>query len=570
MSHETIRAKLARIYGEDRADDIADDLSALAKSVQIHPPDDAALSESDAILITYGDQVRQSGEPPLQTLHTFLKDTLKGTFNSVHILPFYPYSSDDGFSVIDYTAVDPNLGDWDDVEALSGDFKLMFDAVFNHISAESAWFKAFLRQEDPYDDFFVVIPPGTDLSAVVRPRALPLLTKFDTAKGEKQVWTTFSEDQIDLNFANPRVLIETMRILLFYVEKGAQLIRLDAIAFLWKVPGTSSIHLEETHLLIQVMRDVLDMVAPHVVLITETNVPHEENISYFGDGTNEAQMVYNFALPPLILHTLRTGDASKLSKWAESLERVGERTTYFNFTASHDGVGMRPATGILSQSEIDALVDMAKAHGGRVSYRSQSDGSQTPYELNITYFDAITDPQITAETPDVAVSRFMVSQAIALALIGVPGIYFHSVFGSRNDQQGVERTGHNRSINREKLDVEPLRVALDKPDSLRAQVYTAYHKLLRIRTDQAAFHPFGEQTVMRLSPGVFALKRVSPDGRQRIIALHNVSGETFMLDVPVDNADVWVDLISEEQYTVMQGTIQVVLEAYQVAWLKAQ
>lgn len=402
-----IKAKLIRIYGEERAGTILDPLFQLIEKTQLPDADFGELSEADSVLITYGDQVQREGEAPLQTLHHVLNDTIKGVINTVHILPFFPYSSDDGFSVIDYYAVNPALGTWDDVRDMSTDFKLMFDAVFNHISAQSEWFKAFLRQESPYDNYFVTVPEGTDLSAVVRPRALPLLTAFQTPNGEKLVWTTFSEDQIDLNFDNPQLLLDVLRILLFYVEQGASLIRLDAIAFLWKVPGTSSIHLEETHLVIQLMRDVLDMVAPQVVLITETNVPHEENISYFGDGSNEAQMVYNFALPPLVLHTLLTGNASKLSEWAGTLTQVGERTTFFNFTASHDGVGLRPATGLLNQKEVDALVEMVKAHGGLVSYRSQSDGSQVPYELNIAYFDAITAPEVTANEPDTAVKRFI-------------------------------------------------------------------------------------------------------------------------------------------------------------------
>lgn len=510
--------KLKRIYGESVGAETYQKLVDLIGAMPAKNPP-LAIDETDVILITYADQVQTADEAPLRTLHTFLKETIQSFIKGVHLLPFYPYSSDDGFSVIDYYAVNPDFGTWADVSAFQDDFRLMFDAVFNHISAKSDWFQGFVRSESPYTDYFTVVPPETDLSAVVRPRALPLLTPVETPEGVKHVWTTFSADQVDVNVANPDVLLELIKVLLFYVEQGASFIRLDAIAFLWKEIGTSCIHLEETHLIIQLMRDVLDRIAPHVILITETNVPHDENIAYFGDGTNEAQMVYQFPLPPLTLHTLRTGDATHLTNWADSLGSPGERTTYFNFTASHDGIGMRPTTGILSQDEIDALVQLAKDHGGLVSYRDVPGKPPSPYELNISYFDAITHPDITAHNPQTAVDRFMVSQAIQLSLAGVPGIYFHSLFGSRSDYAGYEKTQHNRTINRQKLNVDQLRAELQS--GIRQQVFSRYRDLLRVRTAQRAFHPLGEQQVLHLHPGVFAVLRTH-DG-ERLLALHNVT-----------------------------------------------
>lgn len=562
--HARIHEKLTRLYGEQRAPAILEALTEILDSAQTRPAD-YPLSERDIVLITYGDQLRRDGQAPLQTLAEALRQTLHPTVNTVHILPFYPYSSDDGFSVIDYMAVDPELGSWDDVQTLREDFRLMFDAVFNHISAQSDWFQAFLRGESPYDEFFVTVPPETDLSEVVRPRALPLLTPFQTADGEKHLWTTFSDDQIDLNFSNPEVLLEVIRILLFYVEQGADLIRLDAVAFLWKRIGTSCIHLEETHLIIQLMRDVLDIVAPSVLIITETNVPHEENISYFGDGVNEAQMVYQFPLAPLILHTFRTGDARVLSRWASELDDSGQHTSFFNFTASHDGIGVRPVTGILSDDEINALVKLAGDHGGHVSYKTNSNGTQSPYELNITYFDAITDPAITAESPDIAVKRFIASQAIALSMIGVPGIYFHSLFGSRNNHAGVEQTGRYRTINREKLNADQLLAELDDDKSLRARVYTAYLNLLRLRTAEPAFHPLGHQRIFDLHPGVFAAERISRDEQDRITALISVSETSVTVNPTLEGANRWRDLLTG---TEIESGAEIELAPYQIMWLK--
>lgn len=480
------------------------------------------ISERDAILITYGDQVREDGRPPLRTLAHFCEQHLAGVVSGVHILPFYPWTSDDGFSVKDYRAVDPALGTWDDVALIGRRFRLMFDAVINHVSAESEWFQAFLRDDPRYRDYFIVVPEGAELSQVVRPRALPLLTSFNTPSGEKKVWTTFSADQIDLNYANPEVLLAITDLLLFYAARGAEFIRLDAIAYLWKTFGTTCIHLPQTHRIIQFVRAVLDLAAPHVHLITETNVPHRDNIAYFGDGTNEAQMVYNFALPPLTLHAFHTGQARVLSEWAASLRLPSRRTTFFNFLASHDGIGLNPARGLLPEAEIDRLVEQARAHGGLVSYKHNADGTQSPYELNINYFDALSNPQ-GREPLATQVERFIAAQAIMLALVGVPGIYFHSLFGSRGWPEGVQQTGRNRTLNRQKCARAELERALSDPASLRQQVFGRYRALLQQRAASPAFHPHGAQEVWDCGPAIFAVLRHAPDDRAHMLCLHNVS-----------------------------------------------
>lgn len=558
-THNRIFTKLTFLYGEDRAESVYRQVLALIGDTDAPPRQPLSLTERDALVIAYGDHVQRAGEAPLQTLRKTLQETIYPTVNGLHILPFYPYSSDDGFSVIDYLAIDPALGSWDDVRAFKPDFRLMFDAVINHISAQSAWFQGFLNGDPVYKDYFIPTDPTIDLSLVTRPRALPLLSPFETHTGTQHLWTTFSDDQIDLNFANPDVLLAILKVLLFYVEQGADLIRLDAIAFMWKCIGTTCLHLPETHGIIQLMRDVLDVVAPHVILITETNVPHTENISYFGAGDDEAQMVYQFSLPPLTLHTFRTGDATTLSRWAATIERVSDRTTFFNFTASHDGIGMRPAQGLLSDDEINALVRLTEAHGGLVSYKNNADGTQSPYELNITYFDAITDPAVTAKQPDVAVSRFICSQAIMLAMVGVPGIYLHSLYGSRNFRAGVEQTGRNRTINREKLVADDLLRELANENSLRHAVFSRYQRLLEVRGQHKAFHPLGTQKVLDFGKSVFALERIAPVGGERVLALHNVGDNALAVTLPDGR---WRDLNDGAE---SEGSL--VLAPYQVAWL---
>jgi sucrose phosphorylase len=527
MSGSFYTTQLARIYGSHLAARLAPNLQALVDKYRglITAPAELSLSERDSILITYGDQVGEAGRPYLQTLAEFCEAKCKGVISGIHILPFYPSSSDDGFSVMDYRAVDPALGSWQDIERMGRSFRLMVDCVINHASVQGDWFQAFLREETPYRDYFLTVDGSPDLSHVVRPRTAPLLTEFQTSSGSRHVWTTFSADQADLNFHNPDILFEMLDILLFYAQREAQFIRLDAIAYLWKELGTPCINLPQTHAIVQLLRAVLDQAAPHVRLITETNIPQADNLSYFGDGMNEAQLVYNFALPPLVLHTLRTGDSSILSAWASALDLPSERTTFFNFLASHDGIGLNPVRGILSSPEIDALVDQTLAHGGLISYKHDPDGSQSPYELNINYFDALSDP-IAIEPLELQVSRFMAAQAIMLSLLGVPGIYFHSLFGSRNWKEGSQIKKYNRAINREKLARLDLERLLADPASLRSKVFRRYSQLLARHSSSPAFNPNGLQKILDAGRSVFAVLRTSPDGAQKVLCLQNITART--------------------------------------------
>jgi sucrose phosphorylase len=530
------------------------------------------VTEADSILITYGDQVQEPGRPALQSLAEVLIRYLKGVISSVHILPFYPYSSDDGFSVIDYTAVDLALGDWGDVARLGQNFRLMFDAVINHISAQSAWFQGFLAGDLQYSDYFITESPTTDLSRVTRPRTLPLLTPVEAPSGTQHVWTTFSADQIDLNYKNPAVLVEIIDVLLFYVAQGAEFIRLDAIAYLWKEVGTTCIHLPQTHRVVQLFRAILDAVAPKVMLITETNVPHAENISYFGDGRNEAQMVYQFSLAPLILHTFHTGNAEILQHWAAGLEKLPPTATFFNFIASHDGIGVRPAEGILSRDQIQVLVDKTLAHGGQVSFKTNPDGSQSAYELNITLFDALSNPY--NDEPEVMkINRFIASQAIMLAMVGAPGIYIHSLAGSSNNHAGVAETSRARTINRQRWQRAELEVALNNPASRAHQVLRRYVELLRGRAIHKAFHPNGEQRIISSHPALFCLLRISPDGQEQVLCLHNISARPQSFEANVAQLSIGEDLhdlLSGETMTLQDQTLRLPLDAYEVKWLKVQ
>lgn len=586
MSDENIiRQQLDYLYGVDGEQSWIE-LQKLIKEFQSRNPnlvgDEFRLDEKDAILITYGDQFQEKDRRNLQSLFDFLNNHLSDSINRVHILPFYPYSSDDGFSVIDYRQVDPHIGTWEDISTLANNFQLMFDAVINHISRESTWFQAFKQGEEPFKDYFITIDPETDLSSIFRPRALPLLTPVETSRGEEYVWTTFSEDQIDLNFTNPQVLIEIVDLLLFYVERGARLIRLDAIGYVWKLIGTSSLNLPQAHSLVKIVRGVLNIAAPQAGIITETNVPHEDNIKYFGEpledknlngkpvNGDEAQMVYQFSLAPLILHTFICGNVTVLSEWACTLNVPYRNTTYFNFIASHDGIGVMPAKGLLTDDEIKTLVDRTISHGGEVSDKTNSDGSKSVYELNITLFDALNNP--VQENPDLDVKRFLASQAIMLSLAGVPGIYIHSLFGSRNCISCVKDTGRARSINREKFDYNKLRSRLDNHENIHTKVFLGYKELIKIRRNQPAFHPGAPQRVLKSNQHVFTILRSDLNQRTHILCLVNVSSEDQevmieLIPLGIPNANSFLDLLDDKSYASDKGQITLVMEAFQIMWL---
>ncbi|MDJ0780487.1 MAG: sugar phosphorylase [Desulfosarcinaceae bacterium] len=534
-----------------------------------------AFDAGDAVLITYADTIRASSHPPTVTpqarqpsatlpmaaLRTFADRYLADLFSAIHFLPFFPYSSDDGFSVLDFHRVDPAVGSWQLVEGFGRDYVLMLDFVLNHISAGSRWMRAYLDDQAGFEELAIAVAPDTDLSAVTRPRTTPLLTPFEKSDGETvHLWTTFSADQVDLNYRSPTVLLKMVEVLLDYAAHGARILRMDAVAYLWKQIGTECIHLPETHQMVRLLRAILEAAAPGSVIITETNVPHHENILYFGTDGDEAQMVYNFSLPPLLLHTFVSGDARLLSDWATGLETLPAGNAFFNFTASHDGIGVRPLEGWLPRKDLQILIEAVRANGGRVSSKQNSDGSRSPYELNITYVDALKDPR--RQLDPLHVARFLASQAIALSLPGIPGIYIHSLLGSRNWQGGVLRSGRFRSINRERLDLDTTMAELEMAGSFRRQVYQGYRRLMRVRRLQPAFNPDADMQVLDLGKCIFGLERSC--AQQRILTLVNVTGAAQSASLGHIN---WppplTDLLSGGEF----ASERIELLPYQTVWL---
>ncbi|MEE9414790.1 MAG: sugar phosphorylase [Acidimicrobiales bacterium] len=520
--------------------------------------------EADAVCITYGDSLVRADEHPLLTLGKFANERLTGAVSALHVLPFFPSSSDFGFSVIDFHAIDPRLGDWDDITALAEDFDLMVDLILNHTSAKSPWFQQFLADELPGSKFFIEADVDADYSAVVRPRAQPLLSKVDTAAGPKHVWCTFSPDQVDVDFSNPDVLVEYLRILDRYLNAGARLLRLDAVAFIWKELGTKCIHLPKTHEIVKLFRTLLAVRSPRTVLITETNVPNHENLSYFGDG-DEAHTIYNFSLPPMVVHTLLTGSADALSEWVESVPPAPQGCTYLNFLASHDGLGVRPVEQILTTSQIDNLVDAAHHRGGSHSLYSTESGDR-PYELNVSLFDLLSG--LPGQESSHSVERFVCAHAIMFALEGIPALYIHSLLGTSNDHDAVSRTGIDRAINRANLSYEAVGVELDQPESVRAQVFDKLTALLRLRREQPAFHPHATQSTLDLSDTLFGVLRQSEDRNQSLFAICNVTDQPQMLSLTNLNlatAENCRELVADKELDTEARSLQ--LAPYGIAWI---
>jgi sucrose phosphorylase len=567
---QNAEAHLRMLYGKQQTAVLMDRLINLLHDFtnNFSPIKEEHWDQNDVILITYGDNVQQANEVPLRTLHEFLSLHLSDCINSVHILPYFPYSSDDGFAVIDYENVDQKLGEWSDIERIAKDFHLMTDLVINHVSRENLWFIDYLSQIKPGCDYFIEMPEDTNVLSVVRPRSTPLLVPAHTHQGIHHVWATFGEDQIDVNFANPDVLFEYINFLLLYIKKGSRFIRLDAIAFLWKKLNTRCINLRETHEVVKLLRNIIDVAAHGTVLITETNVPNGENLSYFGNS-DESHMVYQFTLPPLLLHAIYHGNSQYLTEWAADMPRPQKNCTYLNFIASHDGIGLRPAEGILPISEVAILVDAMHEYGGYVSMRAGKDGQELPYEINIALFDALKGTHKGLD--EFQIQRFICVHTIMLALQGIPAIYIHSLTATPNDHHGVEQTERTRAINRHKWDYNELMELLNNPTTANAIIFHELKKLIKIRRAQPAFHPDASQGTLHLNHELFAFWRISQDQRQQILVVSNMTSEIQCLKLPEhpvpEGSGLWRNLI--ERTAINQKTKEIQLYSYQSVWLEA-
>jgi len=560
------------IYNEvelsTNTDLLSDELIALMRiveSCQSPAPHQNNWTQKDVIMITYGDSIVKANEKPLVTLEHFMNKYLEKSVNSVHILPFFPYSSDDGFSVIDYSSVNESLGSWDEIQQIASNRRLMSDLVINHCSSRSAWFENFIKGEGLGHDFFFTASPDDDLSDVVRPRTSDLLRETETGKGKQYAWCTFSHDQVDFDFRNPEVLKSFVSIIRLYLDMGVKIFRFDAVAFLWKKINSSSINLPETHEVVRLLRTLIEHVQSDAIIITETNIPNSQNLTYLGNA-NEAHAIYNFSLPPLLINTLVTGDCLYLKRWLMSMPPPQNGTTYFNFIASHDGIGLRPAEGLLNDYELTTLVETMQTFGGKVSWRNTELGQQKAYEINIALYDALQGT--TRGKDEFGLQRFVCAHAIMFALEGIPGVYIHSLLGTQNDYEKVANTQQNRSINRHRWDYELLQKNLGNAKNHHAIVLASLKELLELRIKQPAFHPNATQFILHLGLQFFGFWRQSQDRQQSIFCISNITDHDMELcinDLNLVMTDNWFELIEGVELEMHQETI--VMKPYQTLWL---
>ena len=523
------------------------------------------ISEKTLLLISYGDNLKNKNEVPLKALKNFFKKNLKTYFEILHVLPFYPSSSDGGFSVTDHKNVNKDLGTWHDIRSLSKHASIMADLILNHSSIKGKWFNSFIKGKEDYKNFFFTIDDNFDFSKVIRPRDHKLIQIYNYKKKNNKLWCTFSHDQIDLNFKDPFVLIEFIEIVLLLLSKGVTTFRLDAVAFIWKKNGTSCVNLPETHEIVKLLRLIVNYINPHALIVTETNLPRKENLSYFGNN-DEANWIYNFPLPPLILYTFLFEDSSKISGWSKSMPPAQINNAYLNFIASHDGIGMRPAEGILDNIILDKLFKRVKKNGGKFSFRKVESKNKV-YEANITLFDALKRTDFDKDGI-FAVERYIAAHSILLALEGVPAIYFNSLFGTSNDQNAFIKTGIKRNINRFKWEFSDLSKKLKNKNSLENIIYSKILKIISLRQKQIAFHPNATQYTLTLGNKLFGVWRQSIDRSQNIFAITNISSvvrELKLSKINLFENQLWFDLLKPDES--LNNLKILKLKPFQTVWI---
>ena len=522
--------------------------------------------ESHSVLITYADSIYKNGEPTLITLGDLLSKHFGSLSKVVHILPFLKSTSDGGFAVSSYDSLEEKFGCWDDLKSISKNHVLMADLVLNHVSSSHPWVQQFIKSQEPGISNVFSPEQNLDWSNVVRPRSSSLFSQINTEDGPKQVWTTFGPDQIDLNWHNPKMTLEFLNLIISYLANGIKWLRLDAVGFIWKESGTTCLHLPKAHSIVKILRILLNDLLNDGVLITETNVPQKENLSYL-IPEDEAHMAYNFPLPPLLLEAIITSKADILNSWIFDWPRLPDDTTLFNFTASHDGVGLRALEGLMNEQRIKDLLINCEKRGGLVSHRRLSNGVDKPYELNISWWSAMEDS--SRDFNRFQFERFILTQLLVMALKGVPAFYLPALLASENDIKSFSTTGQRRDLNREKFKSDNLLSVFNNPESNANKNLKYLCNAMDVRSELKQFHPCSEMKC--LSKGrsdIVVIKRGK--GPESVFAIHNMTENKINyqlndndLTEKIDNDFNMRDFLTSTKYNCKN----ISLDPFQVVWL---
>ncbi len=522
--------------------------------------------QSHCVLITYADTVRKDNERSLITLERVLNRYFLTLSKVLHILPFLKSTSDGGFAVSSHEYLEDRFGNWADLKNLSNDHILMADLVLNHVSSSHLWVQQFIKSQEPGLSNIFSPSQQKDWSNVIRPRSSSLFSQINTSDGPRYVWTTFGPDQVDLNWQNPRMVLEFLKLLIKYLGNGVKWLRLDAVGFIWKEEGTTCLHLPKAHLIVKALKIQLSNLLNDGVLITETNVPQKENLSYL-IPEDEAHMAYNFPLPPLLLEAVITSRADLLNNWITNWPDLPVNTTMFNFTASHDGVGLRALEGLMSDQRLNDLLISCEKRGGLISHRRLSNGDDKPYELNISWWSAMEDS--SRDSKRFQYERFILTQLVVIALKGVPAFYLPALLASDNDIKSFSMSGQRRDLNRERFKYEELSLTLQNDDSNASRNIKFLSKAMEIRSILDSFHPSSQmECLTKDRSDLVAIKRGK--NRKIILAIHNFTenklnykiNDLEFLNSISTNVDL-KDYLSGKRYS----NLSIVLDPFQVLWI---
>ena len=428
-------------------------------------------------LITYADRITGQN---IGALTTLLNGPLKGVFGGVHLLPFYnPIDgSDAGFDPIDHSEVDSRIGTWEDIQVLGKDLDLMADLIVNHVSAQSFQFQDVLakgKQSEFWDLFLTkddVFPNGmseAEQKAIYRPRPGSCFTPMQCGDGQTyDFWTTFTDNQIDINVKVEAGVAYLNNVLTKFSANNVNIIRLDAAGYAIKQAGTNCFMLDETFgYLDNLSKQANDL---GMETIAEIHSHYQTQV----EVAKRVNMVYDFALPPLILHSLFNNDVDALLKWLQISPR-----NCLTVLDTHDGIGIIDAgpmgdkPGLLNAQQIDNLVETMHANSNNQSRQATGAAASNVdlYQVNCTYYNALGAKDFD----------YLLSRAIQFFAPGVPQVYYGGLFACENDMELLTNTNVGRDINRPYLDANIIDKSLNKP------VVKGLIELIKIRNSHPAF-----------------------------------------------------------------------------------
>ena len=432
-------------------------------------------------LITYADRL---GGSDIKALHRLLKGPLAGLFGGVHLLPFYYpiHGADAGFDPIDHTKIDPCLGSWADIKELGQDVDLMADLIVNHVSSSSPQFLDYSEKGDAsiYKDMFLtmdsIFPNGateTDLLTIYRPRpGLPFSYATLNNHQKRLLWTTFSKQQIDINVMHPQSKEYLQSVLRTLHDNGISMVRLDAIGYAVKKPGTSCFMIPETFAFIEYLTQQAAALEIEVLLEVHSHFRRQIEIA------RQVDRVYDFALPPLVLHAIFNQTARYLKQWLEISPRNA-----ITVLDTHDGVGVidigvdssdpQDGPGIIPTEELDALVE--KIHTNTKGQSRLATGAAASnldlYQVNCTFYDALGRND----------RDYLLARAIQFFVPGVPQVYYVGLLAGENDMTLLTQSGVGRDINRHFYTPDEIERAIRRP------VVQSLFDLIRFRNRHPAF-----------------------------------------------------------------------------------